>query len=255
MKLVEENIIIVVGGLGAGANFVKNTLLLSPAVDFPGVVGTRLEYICSLVYPLMLKDNLNKWISQEYRLRRWLQHYGTDIADSYRDINTPQVIATSQHSKIVFLSHWPDTALKLKGLYPGIKLVSLYPENDTELRWQINAYIDKLGIERLQNFTFLNDIEQQKNNYINEHGADSYYKLNVLNMFEILKDQINDYKNLPGYNLSIGRLQRDDWAAELSKWLNVDIDLYQATSLFKTWHGLQTHATENKWLINNDNTN
>ena len=255
MKLVEENVIIVVGDLGAGANFVKNTLLLSPTVDFPGVVGLRLEYICSLVYPSMLKDNLNKWITQEYRLRLWQRHYGVDITDSYQDIKTPQVIATSQHSQVVFLSHWPDTALKLKALYSGIKIVSLYPANNTELRWQINAYIEKLGIKRLQNFTFLNDIEQQKNNYINEHGADAYYKLNVLNMFEILKDRINDYKDLPGYNLSIGRLHQNNWAQDLGKWLNINIDSAQATALFETWHGLQTHATENNWLTNNDNSN
>lgn len=255
MKLVEENIIIVVGDLGAGANFVKNTLLLSPSVDFPDAVGQRLQYICSLVYPPMLKNNLNKWISQEYRLRFWQQYYGVDIADYYNDINTPQLISASQHNKIVFLSHWPDTALKLKDLYPGIKLVSLYPANENELRWQINAYIEKLGIQRLQNFTFLNDIEQQKNNYINNHGADAYYKLNVLNMFEILRDRINDYKNLPGYNLSIGRLQRNDWATDLSKWLNIDIDPDQATALFETWHNLQPHSTENYWLTNNDKSN
>jgi hypothetical protein len=165
------------------------------------------------------------------------------------------VIAASQHSQIAFLSHWPDTALKLKSLYPGIKLVSLYPENDTELRWQINAYIEKLGIERLQNFTFLNNIEQQKNNYINKHGANAYYKLNVLNMFEILKDRINDYRDLPGYNLSIGRLQQNNWAQDLGKWLNININPAQATALFETWHGLQTHATENNWLTNNDNSN
>ena len=255
MKLREENVIVIVGDLGAGANFVKNTILLSPSVDFPGLVGNRVDYISKLAYPNVLKQDRTKWTSFEYTLRFWKQHYGVDIADEYSNINTSKLVNVTQTSKVVLLCHWPDTAMKLKKSYPNIKLVSLFPNNDAELQWQIETYISKIGIHRLQNFTFLNDIEQQKNNYINTHGTDAYFKLNVLNMFEIMKLRAKDYRDLPGYNLSIGTLQHNNWVEELANWLNIDIDLEQSNRLFDVWHSLHTNATQHHWLENNDKQN
>jgi hypothetical protein len=194
-------------------------------------------------------------VSFEYKLRFWKQHYDVDIVDEYADIATPSLISVTQNSAVVFLSHWPDIALKLKTLYSNIKIISLFPNNDDELRWQIETYITKVGIDRLQNFTFLTDIEQQKNNYIKSYGINSYYELNVQNMFEIMKSRAKDYCNLPGYNLSIGNLQCNNWVEELASWANIKIDLKHSTKLFDVWHSLHNQSTQHKWLNNNDKQN
>jgi len=234
-EINQQNIIIVVGDLGSGVNMVKNVLLLSPEVDFPIAPNSRLEYIKNLVYPDQLKDNLKNWIKFEYKLRNWKSLYQIDIADFYADIDTPKVIEISQHSRIVFITHWPDIALQLKNKYSNIKLIALYPKTDKDLQWQINTYIEKLGIERLQNFSFNDNIDQQKNNYISQYGIEEYYKFNVLNMFEIMQERADSYKNLPAYQIAISDLQNAEWIDGLSEYLNINLNLDQAHSLINTW--------------------
>ena len=249
--LNEKNITVVVGDLGAGANLVKNVLLLSPEVDFPYCVESRLDYIKNLVYPGYLKNNLNQWIKHEYKLRRWKEHYDVDIADQYADIGTTKVIQTSQSSKIIFITHRVDIATALKQKYPGIRLVSLYPKNDQELKWQITAYISKIGIENLHNFTFSDNIVQQKNDYINEFGLESYYQCNVLNMFEIMKERASDFEKLSAHLIAIGQLQTSDWISELLDFLNLKLDIDQAIELVTTWKNLHPPYDQINLLLEN----
>jgi len=255
--LNEKNIIVIVGDLGAGTNLVKNVLSLSPEVDFPNHIESRLDYIKNLVYPDYLKNNLNQWIKHEYKLRRWKEYYDADIADQYTDIGTTKVIQTSQCSRIIFITHWVDIANALKQQYPGIQLVSLYPKNDQELKWQISTYISKIGIENLNNFTFFNNIIQQKNNYIAKFGLDSYYQFNVLNMFEIMKERVNRFKQLPAHLITIGQLQTNDWIFELSDFLNLKLNVDQAIELFVTWKNLHPPYDQINPLLENlsDETN
>jgi uncharacterized phage-like protein YoqJ len=249
--LNEKNITVIVGDLGACANLVKNVLSLSPEVDFPNHVESRLDYIKNLVYPDYLKNNLNQWIKHEYQLRRWKEYYDVCIADQYADIGTTKVIQTSQHSRIIFITHWADIANALKQKYPDIQLVVLYPKNDQELKWQISTYISKIGIEKLHNFTFLHDIIRQKNNYIAEFGLDSYYQCNVLNMFEIMKERVNSFKKLPAHMITIGQLQTNNWILELLDFLNLKLNVDQAIELFVTWKNLHPPYNQINPLLEN----
>jgi hypothetical protein len=255
--LNEKNITVIVGDLGACANLVKNVLSLSLEVDFPNQVGCRLDYIKNLVYPGYLKNNLNQWIKHEYKLRRWKEYYDADIADQYADIGTTKVIQTSQCSRIIFITHWVDIANALKQKYPGIQLVSLYPKNDQELKWQISTYISKIGIENLHNFTFIDNSIQQKNNYIDEFGLDSYYQCNVLNMFEVMKERVDCFKKLPAHMITIGQLQTNDWIFKLCDFLNLKLDVDQAIELFVTWKKLHPPYDQINPLLENlnDKTN
>jgi hypothetical protein len=234
-QINQQHIVIVVGDLGSGVNMVKNVLLLSPQVDFPKISKSRVEYIKNLVYPAQLKNNLKKWTKFEYKLRNWKTRYQVDIADFYADINTVNVITASQHSYVVFITHWPDIAMQLKTKYPNIQLVSLYAATDEELHWQINTYIEKVGIENLQNFSFLNDIDKQKIKYIDQHGINEYYKFNVINMFDVMKGRLPSYNLLPAHQISIGELHTFKWLDQLHDFLNIELDLDQARSLVKTW--------------------
>lgn len=235
----QKNIIIVLGDLGAGINFVKNTLLLSPDVDFAWqTIQSRVNFIVSSVYPSNLKEKPNNWIKHEYQLRSWKKIYGVDIADSYNDIDTESVRQVSQNKKIVFICHWPDIVNKIKKLYPDINIISLYAATDEELEWQVSQYISKIGIQSLHNFSFEGNIQQQKEKYIFEHGIDAYQKFNALNMLEILKGRKNEFNRKDYKVLNIRALQSDSWVEDIAQHLNITIDAEQAHKLSTVWREL-----------------
>ena len=242
----EQNIVVVVGDLGAGSNIVKNILLLNQLVDFPVDNDDRLQAIKKMVYPTSLNQDLSKWISYEYRLREWKHWYGANVADNYADIKTEQVIKKSQTKKIVFITHWPEIAIRLKNQYPGIKIVSLYPKTQFELLWQIKTYIDKRGIEKLQNFSFFENEEVERQQYIDEHSLDEYYQFNVLNMFEILKDRKDQYEQIDEFKIEISKLinVESDWLERLSEYLEFTLDKEESLKLLLYWKQLHNNDHE-----------
>ena len=51
-KINDNNIIVVVGDLGSGVNFIKNLLLLDDSTDWPLVkTNSRLDYFLNEIYP------------------------------------------------------------------------------------------------------------------------------------------------------------------------------------------------------------
>lgn len=234
-----NNIIIVLGDLGAGANFVKNTLLLSPDVDFPWHnADDRLKFITSNVYPDHLKTVPSRWIKHEYQLRSWNTFYGTDIADDYHSIDTVQVRKITKNKKIVFLCHWPHIVQKLKQQYPKITVVSLHAQTQQEVEWQVSQYISKIGIENLQNFSFNGNIEAQKKEFMASHGNEQYYRFNALNMFEVLQQRKDTYANVDYITIRIADLQSNNWIVPVTAKLGIELDLTQANQLFATWQNL-----------------
>lgn len=254
----DKNIILVVGDLGSGVNLLKNMLMLWSEIDwqFPNE-SDRFNYIVQRAYPTSLKNNLDNWMQAEGSLRNWGTAYGVTIEDFYADIATDQVISTTQTKKVLFLTHSVDAALRLKQQYPGIQLVSLYADNADSTKWQVDAYINKRTIEKVQNFSFPADVDTEKQRYIEEHGVENYYKFNILNMYEIINRRSIDYKNLPGIAVPISNLLTTDytWIDNLIKELNSSIDVSQATDLIKKWqdlHELTISNISNPWfeLIN-----
>ena len=241
----DHNIILVVGDLGAGTNLIKNILLLSEDIDWPFKPNVgRLEFIKQNAYPDSLKTNIQTWLEYEYKLRRFNQCYGVDVSDNYQDLSTEKTINISQSKKIVFLTHWPDIAVKLKKQYKNIKILSLYAESEFALCWQINSYIDKKGINDLHNFSFEQDQEANKAQYIATHGLDAYHKFNVQNMFDILRQRAHQYKNLPAHTMPIGSLMANNttWIGAIADYLNINLNVSQATDLLNTWQLLQLPA-------------
>lgn len=247
--LNQDNIILVVGDLGSGVNFIKNVLLLGNNTDWPAAKGIdRMQYFFNEIYPLELKDHLTHWGKHEYKLRNFKSKYGVDTCDTYNDINTPQVIDASNTSKIIFFTHWVDIANKLKTLYPAIKIVSVSAHTEFEVLWQIKTYIDKFGIDRLHNFSFELNIADEKEQFISNYGLEEYYKFNVLNMFEILKQRAPEY-NI-GYNIPIASLLEESISsitAKLVEHTGSLIDIDRANMLHTRWKNLH-HPVD--WVYN-----
>jgi hypothetical protein len=245
MDLIEKNIIIVLGDLGSGVNFVKNVILLSPEVDFPFLINdTRLNFLTKTAYPSILQQCPTQWLNQEYILRSWKKHYDTDISDNFDDLNTAKVRAVTQTKKIVFICHWPHVADQLKSMYPGINIVSLYASTPGEVEWQVSMYIEKLGVEKMHNFSFDNHVEQQKQNYISQHGKQAYQKFNALNSYEIILRRKDSYKNSAYQTVNISQLQSDEWIIPLAEKLNLTVDLTQAKELAATWRSCNPTQTK-----------
>lgn len=239
MTFIQQNIIVVLGDLGAGSNFVKNVLLLSPEVDFPqNTLLSRLEFIIETVYPDMLQNCASEWITHEYKLRKWQQWYGVDIADEYRDINTPQVKKVSETSKIVFLCHNPNIVEQLKRHYPDIVVVSLYAATEQAVAWQLSQYISKLGIDRMHNFSFEHDTNTQKQQYIQQHGLEQYQKFNALNAYEIMLARKDNYNRDDYITICIEDLQTNSWIPKVAKQVGITIDMQQAYILTQRWKEL-----------------
>ena len=239
----DNNIILLVGDLGAGTNMVKNILLLSEDVDWPAnPVIDRLAFIKQNIYPDSLKNNMQLWLKCEYRLRNFNHYYGVDICDEFHNIVTDLTVKKSQLKKIVFLTHWPDIATRLKKQHKNIKIISLYAASEFDICWQIKAYIDKKGINDLHNFSFEQNQDENKIHYIKTHGLTAYYKFNVQNMFDILSQRTNQYKNLPAYVLPIGSLMSSNtyWINEIIKYLTINLNIAQATELLNTWQMLHS---------------
>ena len=247
-KINEKNIIIALGDFGSGVNLLKNILLFGNNVDFPISIDNKLKYFLDKIYPNNLQNNLENWLSYEFKLRDPLVlKYGVDISNNYTNINTDQVIKISQNLKIIFLCHWPDIADQLKIQYPNIKIVSLYPKTQDELLWQTKTYIDKIGIKKLQNFTFFNNIENEKQKFIENNGEEEYYKLNVLNMFEILDKRSESYQQDDYISIPIGDLLKDtidETVVLIENQFDVDIDLKSANIIHQRWKELHKPLNE-----------
>lgn len=248
----QQNVIVVLGDLGAGANFVKNMLLLSPDVDFPH--SPRLEFIKAAAYPNSLKNDSTHWITHEYKLRKWQFWYGVDIADNYSDINTPQVQQVTQTRKIVFLCHDPAIVRQIKKQYPKIVVVSLHAATENGVAWQLSQFISKLGIDRMHNFSFESNVDSQKQAYIQQHGLEQYQKFNALNAFEIMRDRKDNFNHADYITIRIEDLQTDTWIPNLIGKLGISIDLSDAFDLAKTWRKLNPPFKQ-YWEILHNETN
>ena len=107
--------------------------------------------------------------------------------------------------------------------------------------WQIKTYIDKIGIKKLHNFTFFNDIESEKQKFIEINSEEEYYKLNVLNMFEIMDIRSKNYQKDNYISIPINNLlndQIDETITLIKKNINIDINLKNVKTLHQRWKEL-----------------
>ena len=240
-----NNIILAVGDSGSAVNFIRNLITLSDNVHWPHKQLPRLDFIVDTVYPSSLKDNLQAWLGQEYKLRNWEEVYGIDVShEPTSSILTPEVekYLTTQH--VVFMVHWVHYAKKILESTPAT-IVTISPNTDFGLRWQIRAFVEKCGIDFVPNYTFNGNVEAQRNMFIETQGLDCYRRANTLNMYEIIRSRVDTYSQLGlshGLALTLEDLFEETTFVELVNKLNthcnINIDINQAFAMRHAWWSL-----------------
>jgi hypothetical protein len=247
-----NNIIVLWADLGAAKNFVKNTLLLDPMVDIPimaelSTVANRLKWLQDNIYTPGL--DIGNWLDHEYLLRTYQFFYGFDFTitpytgqDFDLILNDRAKQLLENNKKIVFAVHDIESVQHL--IKKGVQVTMIAPQTQLGIQWQIRAYCEKLGAEKMHNFTFAESVEQQKQQYIQQHGQDEWVRLNLTNMRHMLTDRSKEWqqwaqeKNIPILALEQVLTPTPDWLDQLNKKFDINVQYKEFDSLYKSWIGL-----------------
>jgi len=248
MELNLKNIIFVWGDLGAGSNFIKNSILLHNYCHFP--VRTekykdRLSYLNNEIYPLEL--SLSEWMSKEYILRNFVSNYGYDFTlgnykgEDLQDLLNDNCKELLKTQKVVFTIHEFNSVIALRNRYNNIKIFFVRPITDFSFCWQIRAYNNKLPIESMHNFTFKDDIKKQREEFIALHGDDIYIRENLKNMMEIMKQRLDDWitwsnnNNIVQINLEDVIYNKNNYIENIYKEIQLVVELEKHNKLYDAW--------------------
>jgi hypothetical protein len=265
MNLNIKNIIVIWADLGAGINFIKNSVLLNNNCHFPVLnnYDDRLSYLNNEIYPAEL--HLNKWLDNEYKLRTYSYEYGYDFTvDHYNgedlenllNDNCKEILKTQ---KVIFTVHEFNSVMSLRNRYNDIKIFFVRPKTDFGFCWQIRAYNEKKSIETMHNFTFKDNVEKQKEDFIATYGKDSYIIENLKNMMEIMKQRQNEWTVWAGEN-NILQIDLEDviynkisYIENIYKEMGIEIDINLHNKLYDLWMGLHWPIDQtNNWQYFND---
>lgn len=231
---------VVVADLGAAGNLVRNLMLLGET-DWP--LLTDRNAIILNQYPANLA--LDNWLNQEYQLRFWKQHYGLDLSDNLDSVQFEQLPAVGLPR--VWLNHsafWQQEQFEWFSKHCNI--VYIAPLTLAGLEWQIRSYVSKKTLPLLHNFSFENDHTQQRQEYIQQNGIDSYYEFNVRNMKEIVDQrQQRFWKQIPNsiqLELLLTGSPTEIHNAVLSA-TGLNIDIQQIDLVVTAWRKLHWHDT------------
>lgn len=253
-----HNIIFVWADLGAAKNFVKNLMLLSPDAHVMNNVSdcNRLHYFAKEIYPACLGTKLTSWFDHEYKLRKYRTEYGFDFTeDSYWGQPMDEILSDRaknilQDKKIIFTVHDFEIIKKIKTTHPTIKVLYICPNTVLGTMWQIRAYSEKRGYETQHNFTFSENVEENKKEYIANFGIDAYIKENLTNMTEIIDSRQQQWKQWAMCNdvelvdLEDVLLNNIQYIQNINKKFGLNINVDQATSLFILWQNLHWPLTD-----------
>jgi hypothetical protein len=229
---------LVCGDIGAAANLVRNIMLLSKDVHWP-YQANRLERLLKQ-YPDHLKTDKREWIFIEAPFRFFTPTYNADL--SY-DLNWEEYEKNVQYKDkpAVFINHsFVFEFDKFDVFLEKMPTLVVMPTTDLGLEWQIRAYCEKKGVDIMHNFTFVDNIEEQKADYIKQYGQEAWNVENIKNMKSIIGERrdyvVKNYDN----NLILPLewlLMPEDLPVinKIREYFNIDIDTQEASTLLNTW--------------------
>lgn len=170
--------ILVLADLGAAGNLVKNLALLSNQVDWPLQENRFLR----ILDQYQSTTTLSNWLAIEYNLRFWKKYYQLDLSDTLDWAEYNKMCADTK-LPIVFLNHSGFYQLKeFTQFKKNLQVIYICPETEHGLEWQIRSYCEKKGFDKLHDFTFESDKENQIKQHIKKYGKESYFHCNIQNM-------------------------------------------------------------------------
>ena len=214
-------------------------MLLSDDIHWP-LAQPRLDTILNQ-YPELLSTNKLEWIFIEVKLRFFHQYYKVDLSHEL-DWEDYQKTVITKDKPAVFINHsfvWElDNFLTFASHMPNIIVM---PITDIGLEWQVRAYCEKKGVEIMHNFTFPDNVEEQKAEFIRTNGLEAWHKENIMNMKMIIADRRNHILNtvdadtvIPLEWLTSGTNDQQV-INKLSERFDINIDLNQALTVLETW--------------------
>jgi hypothetical protein len=233
---------LVIADLGAAGNLIRNLMLLGKT-DWPGQTD-RLLIILNQ-YPTELQ--LNNWLKQEYQLRFWKQQYGLDLSDNLDHVLF-ESLPTVELPR-VWLNHsafWQEEQFQWFSSHCNI--VYIAPSTLAGLEWQIRSYVSKKTLSLLHNFSFENSHDQQCQEYIQQHGIDSYYEFNIRNMKEIINQRQQRFWTLIPDGIKLELLltgSPTEIHNAMLKKTGLNIDVQQVDLVVTAWRKLHWNDTPN----------
>jgi hypothetical protein len=233
--------ILIIADLGAAGNLVRNLLLLSAQVDWP----LPTDRYASILSQYQNLTDMSQWLDIEYKLRFWKNYYEVDMSD-HLDFQIFQQ-RKRMSSPVVYLNHSAFyQPVELEQFKNEVDILYIAPITKFGLDWQVRSYCEKKTVEKLHNFTFESDMEQQKYQFCKEHGHDAYYRLNITNFKEILKSRQKEF-GTPDLPLEMLLSESIIPILEIiSQRVGVSIDTQQAEQVLAHWR--QCH-----WLLSDTN--
>lgn len=216
-------------------------MLLSKDVDWP-LATPRLETVLTQ-YPSTLAQDKAEWIYIEVQLRFFERYYGIDPSHDLNWTNYKKLVKPTD-KPAVFINHsfvWElDSFFTFAEQLPSLIVM---PITDLGLEWQVRAYCEKKGVEIMHNFTFLDNIEEQKAEYITRHGVESWHCENIANMKMVIKDRRDHIVKTVNKDIILPLewlIGTDDLPVinKIKEYFNIDIDVTQATQVLNTWRKL-----------------
>lgn len=182
--------VLIVADLGAAGNLLRNLLLLNEHFDWP-LSAHRIDTIKNQYLPV----SLDRWLPVEYKLRFWEACYEIDLSD-HLDWAKFSSINPSKKSPIIFLNHsafWQIDEFDM--FLDNFDILHVSPITKFGLEWQIRSYSEKKTVSLLHDFCFEHNREKQKADFIKRHGPESYYKMNITNMYNIIRQRQIDFRS------------------------------------------------------------
>lgn len=236
---------LLLGDLGSGVNLIKNILFTDDALLCPFN-----KKLVDKVYDNHNPADLSKtWLQSEYKTRNWHSYFGFDLSDHFSD-GVIDLLAKIQQPTI-FINHScfhneSDRRWLLKHK-EKFKVIGCLPLSKIGIEWQVRAYIAKKGISNLHNFSFFDNVEQSRLNYIATYGEEAYYKFNVLNFFEAVEQNnkvVQEFCTQHNFEiLDTDNLYKGSFI-ELSSFGSIDI--IKSKEIFNRWFKLHWDYNETK---------
>lgn len=226
------------GDIGAAANLIRNILLLSPDVHYP-FDHSRLDRILNQ-YPDHLAIDKQQWIFIEAKFRFFQHIYNVDLSF---DLNWEHYQNTVKNADKpgVFINH--SFVYDLDNFFVFLKnmpTLIVMPITDFGLEWQVRAYCEKKGVDIMHNFTFADNVAEQKEQFIQQHGHEAWCIENIQNMKHIIKERRDSVVKSVDQDAILPLewlIQGDDAQTlhKLTQRFDIDLDAQDAVTVLQTW--------------------